>query len=277
MNAVSEAIEIGETAGCGVEISHHKTSGPGAYGLTKETLPFIAAARARGVDVTIDVYPYVASSSSLAAMYRIGRGAAFDHIKAIVASVKYNKDRYEGRYVHDIAADLDLPVREAVRKVLDDEENTPSVIMFVMDEADVRRVLADDHAMAGSDGLPTDGKPHPRLYGTMPRILGTYVREEGLLSLEDAVRKMTSLPAHKHLLGKRGLLRPGWAADIVVFDPDAIADVATYDDPRQYPPGIEHVIVNGQLAVEHARQTDTRPGHMLLRPLTPVLGYLHAE
>lgn len=269
MEAVGEAIRIGEEAGCGVQISHHKSSGPGAYGLTKETLPFIAAARARGVDVTIDVYPYVASSSSLAAMYRIGRGAAFENVEAIVASVKYNKEKYEGRYVRDIAADLDLPVREAVAKVLEDEENTPSVIMFVMDEADVRRVLADDHCMIGSDGLPTDGKPHPRLYGTMPRVLGTYVREEGLLTLEDAIRKMTSLPARKHRLGKRGQLRPGWAADIVVFDPGAIADVATYDEPRQYPPGIDFVVVNGAVVVDGGQQTDARPGRMLRREATP--------
>jgi N-acyl-D-amino-acid deacylase len=202
-------------------------------------------------------------------MYRIGRGAAFENVEAIVASVKYNKEKYEGRYVRDIAADLDLPVREAVAKVLEDEENTPSVIMFVMDEADVRRVLADDHAMIGSDGLPTDGKPHPRLYGTMPRVLGTYVREEGLISLEEAVRKMTSLPARKHRLGRRGELRPGWAADIVIFDLDTVADVATYDDPRRYPPGIEYVLVNGRVAVERGTQTDARAGRMLRREATP--------
>jgi N-acyl-D-amino-acid deacylase len=265
MTAVGEAIEIGEAAGCGVQISHHKSSGAGAYGLTQQTLPYIAEARARGIDVTIDVYPYIASSSSLAAMYRIGRGAAFETAEAIVASVKYNKEKYEGRYVRDIAADLDLPIREAVAKVLEDEENTPSVIMFIMDEADVQRVVADDHCMVGSDGLPTDGKPHPRLYGTMARVLQRYVREEGLMTLEEAVRKMTSLPAKKHRLGKRGVLAAGWAADIVVFDPDTIEDVATYAEPRQYPKGIAHVVVNGQVAVEDGRQTDARPGRMLRR------------
>jgi N-acyl-D-amino-acid deacylase len=265
MKAVAEAIEIGERAGCGVQISHHKSAGPGAYGLTKETLPFIAAARARGVDVTIDVYPYIASSSSLAAMYRVGRGAAFEGVEAIVASVKYNKEKYEGRYIRDIAADLDLPIKEAVAKVLEDEENTPSVIMFVMDEADVRRVISDDHCMIGSDGLPTDGKPHPRLYGTMARVLQTYVREEGLLTLEDAVRKMTSLPAKKHRLSERGVLRESWFADLVVFDPNKIADVATYDEPRQHPAGIAHVVVNGRLAVRDGAQTGEQAGRMLRR------------
>lgn len=270
MKAVAEAIEIGETAGCGVQLSHHKSAGPGAYGLTKETLPFIAAARARGVDVTIDVYPYIASSSSLAAMYRVGRGAAFEGVEAIVASVKYNKEKYEGRYIRDIAADLDLPIKEAVAKVLEDEENTPSVIMFVMDEADVRRVISDDHCMIGSDGLPTDGKPHPRLYGTMARVLQTYVRDEGLMTLEEGVRKMTSLPARKHRLGDRGELREGWAADIVVFDPDTVADIASYADPRQYPTGIQHVVVNGELVVRDGKQTDARSGKLLRRqPTSP--------
>ncbi|MBI5288760.1 MAG: D-aminoacylase [Chloroflexi bacterium] len=265
MDAVGEAIEIGERAGCGVQISHHKSAGPGAIGLTKETLPFIAAARARGVEVTIDVYPYVASSSSLAAMWRIGRGAAFEHVRAIVASVKYNKEKYEGKYIHDIAAELDLPIGEAVEKVLADEENTPSVIMFVMDEADVRRVVEDEHCMVGSDGLPTEGKPHPRLYGTMPRVIQRYVREEGVLTLEEAVRKMTSLPAKKHRLGDRGMLEAGRYADVVVFDAETIADVATYAEPRQYPPGIAWVVVNGQVAVEGGAQTDARAGRMVVR------------
>jgi N-acyl-D-amino-acid deacylase len=265
LEAVGEAISIGEQAGCGVQISHHKAAGAGCFGMTKESLPFIAAARARGVDVTIDVYPYVASSSSLAAMFRLGRGAAFEQAPAIIASVKYNKERYEGKYVRDIAADLDLPIPDAIRKVLADEENTPSVIMFIMDEADVRRVVADEHAMIGSDGLPSEGKPHPRLYGTMPAVLQKYVREEPLLTLEDAVRKMTSLPAQKHRIGERGVLREGWHADIVVFDPATVADIATYAEPRQYPAGIDYVVVNGEIAADHGRQTDARAGKMLRR------------
>ncbi len=265
MEAVAEAIEIGETAGCPVQISHHKAAGPGANGLTRQTLPFIAAARSRGVDVSIDVYPYIASSSSLAAMFRIGRDATFEQVEAIVASVKYNKEKYEGKYIRDIAADLDLPIGDAVRKILADEENTPSVIMFIMDEADVRMVVEDDHCMIGSDGLPTEGKPHPRLYGTMPRVIQRYVREEGVLTLEEAVRKMTSLPAKKHRLGKRGVLQPGWIADVVVFNPETIEDIATYAEPRQYPAGIEAVIVNGQVAVDGGRQTDAQAGRLVRR------------
>ena len=215
--------------------------------------------------MTIDVYPYVASSSSLAAMFRIGGPAAFESAPAIIASVKHNKERYEGKYISDIASALDLPIGDAIRKVLQDEENTPSVIMFIMDEPDVRRVVSDDHCMVGSDGLPSEGKPHPRLYGTMAAVLQKYVRDEPVITLEDAVRKMTSLPAAKHRVAERGVLREGWFADVVVFDQEKVADVATYAEPRQYPAGIEYVVVNGQVAAERGRQTDARAGRMLRR------------
>ena len=262
-----------------MQISHHKAGGPTAKGLTKESLRFIAEARARGIDVTVDVYPYTASSSSLAAMFRIGREAVFEAIPSIIASVKYEHEKYEGKYIADIAAEMDLPIGDAIRKLLHDEENSPSVIMFIMDEEDVRRVVADDHAMIGSDGLPSEGKPHPRLYGTMPRTIQKYVREEGVITLEDAVRKMTSLPARKHLLKDRGELRPGAYADVVVFNPETIADVATYAEPRQYPAGIEYVLVNGAVAVD-AGPPDRRPRRphaasgvivIVARPLQPAL------
>jgi N-acyl-D-aspartate/D-glutamate deacylase len=136
-------------------------------GLTKQSLAFIAEARARGVDVTMDVYPYTASSSSLAAMFRIGRERVFEAVPSIIASVKYEHEKYEGKYISDIAAELGMTIGDAVRKILHDEENSPSVIMFIMDEDDVRRVVANPQSMIGSDGLPSEGKPHPRLYGTM--------------------------------------------------------------------------------------------------------------
>jgi len=269
LDALNEAIAIGEQAGCGVQISHHKAAGPGAYGLTTRSLPLLAAARARGVDVTIDAYPYVASSSSLAAMWRIGREPVFESVPAIIASVKYDHEKYEGKYISDIAAELDLPIGDTVRKILHDEENSPSVIMFIMEEDDVRRVIADDHCMAGSDGLPSAGKPHPRLYGTMARFIQRYVREDPVMTLEEAVRKMTSLPAAKHRLGGRGVLEPGAAADIVVFDLRTIADIATYDAPRQYPAGIDYVVVNGEVAVDAGAQTAARAGRMLRRAVSP--------
>jgi len=263
IDAVDEALTIGEQSGCPVQLSHHKSGGvPGG---TKISLPHIAAARARGIDVTMDMYPYAASSSSLAAMFRIGREETFKRVPAIIASVKYNKEKYEGKYIADIAQELGLPVGETIRRILEEEEGTPSVIMFIMDEDDVRRVAADPHCMVGSDGLPTEGKPHPRLYGAMAAFIEKYVRGVPVMPLEEAVRKMTSLPAGKHRLKERGALRTGWFADIVVFDPETIADVATYAEPRQYPAGIDYVIVNGQVAAEHGVQTDARAGRMLRR------------
>jgi N-acyl-D-aspartate/D-glutamate deacylase len=263
LRAVEEAIRIGEEAGCGVEISHHKAAGREAWGATERSLAVIADARARGLDVTVDVYPYTAGSTALAAIARFGDDVF--EMPALIASVKYNKDAYEGKYVSDIAAALGMSNGDAVRKLLLDEENSPTVINFTMDEPDVRRVLADQHAMIGSDGIPSEGKPHPRLYGTMARVLGTYVRDTGLLTVEDAVRKMTSLPSAKHRVKERGLLREGWFADVVVFDPAKIDDIATYEEPRQYPKGIEYVVVNGKLAVDGGHQTDARAGRMLRR------------
>jgi len=263
LRAVEEAIRIGEEAGCGVEISHHKAAGREAWGSTERSLSVIAEARARGLDVTVDVYPYTAGSTALAAIARFG-DEVFE-MPALIASVKYNKDAYEGKYVEDIAAELGMSKGDTVRKLLHDEENSPTVINFTMEEPDVRRVLSDEHAMIGSDGIPSEGKPHPRLYGTMARVLGTYVRETAVLTLEDAVRKMTSLPAGKHRVKERGILHERWYADVVVFDPAKIDDVATYEEPRQFPKGIEYVVVNGKLAVDGGHQTDARAGHMLRR------------
>jgi N-acyl-D-amino-acid deacylase len=137
--------------------------------------------------------------------------------------------------------------------------------MFVMDEPDVRRVLQHHTCMIGSDGLPTGGKPHPRLYGTFPRVLGHYAREEGLFSIEEAVRRMTSLPAAKFQLAERGELREGYWADLVVFDPEQIADTATYEEPRAYPRGIAGVFVNGEAVFEDGRPSGGRAGQVLTR------------
>jgi N-acyl-D-amino-acid deacylase len=265
LEAVSEAIRIGEEAGVPVQISHHKASGRPNYGLTERSLPLIDAARSRGLDVTIDAYPYTAASTALVAIAPRGRmreGA--DPHDVMVASVKY-QHQYEGKRLDEIASMMDLPVEEAVERLLREEENAPSAIMFVMDEPDVRRVLQHPTCMIGSDGLPTGGKPHPRLYGTFPRVLGTYARDEGLFSLEESVRRMTSLPAGKFRLAERGELREGYWADAVVFDPATIDDIATYEEPRRYPRGIAFVVVNGQVIVEGGTPSTVPAGQVLAR------------
>jgi N-acyl-D-aspartate/D-glutamate deacylase len=134
-----------------------------------------------------------------------------------------------------------------------------------MDEADVRRVMKHELCMIGSDGLPSGGKPHPRLYGTFPRVLGRYARDEGLLTLEEAVHKMTAQPAQRFGLEQRGEVREGWFADLVVIDPRTVADTATYEEPRRFPRGIEYVTVNGEVVVDNCKQTQARPGRVLRR------------
>ena len=136
--------------------------------------------------------------------------------------------------------------------------------IVAMDEADVRRVLAHPTTMIGSDGIPSvEGKPHPRLYGTFARVLGTYVREEHLLTLEDAIFRMTGFPAQKFRLTDRGCICEGAYADLVVFEPQVIADIGTYQEPRRYPPGIDYVLVNGKVTADHGRHTGERSGRVL--------------
>jgi N-acyl-D-amino-acid deacylase len=266
LDAVREAIRIGEEAETGVQISHFKASGQHAWGLTERSLPLVDEARARGLDVTIDVYPYTAASTALAAIAPRGRlTERMEPHEVMVAAVKH-QHQYEGKRLDEIALMMDLPVEDATSRLLREEENSPVAVMFIMDEPDVRRVLAHHTCMIGSDGIPSPtGKPHPRLYGTFPRVLGRYVRDERLISLEEAVRRMTSLPAAKFRLADRGEVREGAWADLVVFDPETIADTATYEEPRQYPRGISTVIVNGQVVVEGGRPQSRPAGRVLAR------------
>lgn len=266
LDSVREAIRIGEEAGTPVQISHHKASGRDNWGLTKESLAVIDEARERGVAVTMDAYPYTAASTALAALTRNGRLVrALDPHDVMVASVKYQHE-YEGKRLDEIADMMDLPVEDAVPKLLNDEDQAVVAVMFIMEEGDVRRILQHPQCMIGSDGIPSPtGKPHPRLYGTFPRVLERYVREEGILSLEEGVRKMTSLPARTFMLADRGEIREGAWADLVIFDPAKIIETATYEDPRNYPTGISHVIVNGQVVVENGTVRGGPSGQFLLR------------
>ena len=266
LDSVREAIRIGEEAEVPVQISHHKASGRANWGLTEQSLSIIEEARARGLDVTIDAYPYSAASTALAALLMRGqlvRGMVPDDI--LVASVK-RQHQYEGKRLDEVATMMDLPVDEAIQRLLQEEENAVVVVMFIMEEGDVRRVLQHPACMIGSDGIPSPtGKPHPRLYGTFPRVLGHYVREVGLLSLEEAVRRMTSLPAAKFHLADRGRIAEGAWADLTVFDPERVADTATYDDPRRYPTGIAYVFVNGEPVVARGAPVAGGAGRVLAR------------
>ncbi|MEO6197897.1 MAG: D-aminoacylase [Dehalococcoidia bacterium] len=262
MEAVEEAVTIGRESGAAVQISHHKAAAESVWGKTKESIAFIDEQRASGLDITFDVYPYTAGSTVLAAAARVER--AIDPDRIMVASCT-ERHEYEGKTLREIGDMLGIPHEQVVARVLS-EEPAAVAIFFSMHEDDVQQVVSHPHCMIGSDGIPSaTGKPHPRLYGTFPRVIRRYVREEGLLSLEEAIRKMTSLPARRFNLAERGELRPGWFADIIVFDPNHIADIATYQEPRQYPEGISYVIVNGEVAAERGSQTAEHCGRLLRR------------
>jgi len=304
IEAVAELIRISQESGVPGDISHHKVTGLEVRGQSVTTLRLVDEARARGLDITLDQYPYTASSTGLSVL--LPTWAKSESAKTIAA--RYAEDpAYREKLraaivdimIHDRAAED--PARivvaacafdpslngKSLRQVLEEQgvepttaraadlvvqwnaRGTVSCVYHSMDDADVERILRHPACMVASDGTVLKfgaGVPHPRSYGTFPRILGVYVRQKKVLSLEEAVRKMTSLPAQRMGLHDRGLLRPGLAADLVIFDPDRIIDRATFTDPHQYPDGIDYVFVNGSLVVEHSALTAARPGRALRGP-----------
>ncbi len=268
LDAVTETIRVGEEGGAPVQISHHKASGRAAWGLVHRSLPLIDAARARGVDVTADQYPYTAGSTSLFAVlqnYEEGTaGVGEAEWDTIVLASSPRHPEWEGHSLTALAADFGVEPVEAARGVVDAEGYGAVVVLHSMSEDDVRTVMAHPTTMIGSDGIPTmGGKPHPRLYGTFARVLGHYTRDAGVLELEQAVHRMTGMPAAKFGLVGRGAIEPGASADLVLFDPVTIDDVATYESPRQHPTGIVDVWVNGTRVVRDGVHTGARPGRAL--------------
>jgi N-acyl-D-aspartate/D-glutamate deacylase len=185
----------------------------------------------------------------------------------IVANVPKDPEKYEGKTLGQIAHDEHKEADLATVELFAEQGGDVSIVMFYMSEKDVRLALADPLTSVDTDGTAISpdfgGKPHPRYYGTFPRILGRYVREQKIMSLEEAVRKMTSLPAQRLGITDRGLLRPGMWADLVVFDPDHVIDNATFDKPHAYPTGISHVIVNGVTVIRNGDHTGSLPGRPL--------------
>lgn len=276
LDSVREAIAIGERAGVPVQISHHKAAGREAWGLVRDSLRLLEEARGRGLEVHADQYPYTAGSTVLGAIAqnqgfrpRSGSGlGAVDPASVVVASTASHPE-WEGRSIEHFMEIFDLPAQEAAERVLADEPGA-TCVMHSMHEDDVRTVMRHPSTMIGSDGIPTlGGKPHPRLYGTFARVLGRYARDLGLFPLEEGVHRMTGLPAHKFGLEDRGIVREGAFADLVVFDPDTILDVGTYEDPNHPPEGIVHVFVNGTPVVRDREHTGARPGRALRRAPAP--------
>jgi N-acyl-D-amino-acid deacylase len=314
VEAVAEAISIGERAGVSVQISHHKAAGNFNWGKVKTTLAMIDEANRRGLDVHSDVYPYTAGSTVLSAMFvplwafegstermlerlkdpetraRIIRDSKEQLLAyvdlprwlsavpkrwllplilrkmgdmVVVNSVKRQK-HYEGRRLTEIARERKKELHEAMVDLLIEEETAVSAIAHVMSEDDVKSVMSHSRTMIGTDGFPLkDGKAHPRTYGTYPRVLTHYVGKLGLLSLEQAIFRMTGMVARKLGMSDRGVIARGAAADLVVFDPARLKDRATFESPHNPPEGIVHVFVNGAWTVKDGAHTGARGGRVL--------------
>jgi N-acyl-D-amino-acid deacylase len=308
LDALEEAIRIGKRARIPVEIWHLKVAGKKNWGRMAEVVKRIELARAEGVDIAADVYPYLAGMNNLTA--DLPGWAMADGTEAMLERLRNKEQRAlievevtngwadadvperirvtscvlpeakpaEGKTVAELAKARGVtPAAALVDLVLADRGNT-DVIRFWVDEPDLRLAMRQPWTSFGSDAaaVAVDGPlaaegTHPRTFGSMPRVLGTYVREQALFPLEEAVRKMTSLPAARLGLADRGLLRAGMAADVVVFDGATVAATATYQNPRQYPLGVELVLVNGQIVLRDGIRTEARPGRPLLHPVPPEL------
>src|SRR5947208_738813 len=252
LDSLDESFRVGRTAQVPVVISHHKTTGVANFGRTAETLPKIAAAM-KGQEIGLDAYPYIASSTVL-------RTSRLDEATRVLITWSKPMPEQAGRELAEIAREWGVGLREAAERL-----QPAGAIYWMMDEADVRRVLAFEHTMIGSDGLPHDVHPHPRLWGTFPRVLGHYCREVGLFSLEEAVSKMTGLSAARFGLTGRGVIRAGAYADRCVLDANSIIDRASFAEPTLPAAGIEHAFVNGRPVWSEGKPTGERPGRALRR------------
>ena len=303
LDSVRETIRIGEEGGLPTQITHHKIMGRPNWGQSVQSLKLVEEARARGVDVTIDQYPYTASSSGIAALFpqwaleggqkstveRLSAPAERARIKAIIVDkLKFDRGAGDPKNVSLVSCSFDASLAgknlsevtraRGVEPTMENAADTAidlqskggcSAIYHAIDEEDVVRIMRSPYTMIASDGdIPVFGQssPHPRSYGTFARVLGVYVREKHVLTLEDAIRRMSGYPAERLKLWDRGLVRPGMKADIVVFDPDKVADRAQYEKPHQYSVGFRDVIVNGKLVLHNEKVTTERPGRVLYGP-----------
>ncbi len=290
LESIEEVATIGANSGVKLHISHFKAAGKRNWGRSTQGLEAIEKARKTGLSITVDQYPYTAGSTFLSArlpnwMHEGGVDAMLDRLRdpstrdrayaemtdnqdatawedTFVTSVETEENkRLEGKRLSEIAEMRDVDPVEALFELVLEENNAVGMVSFSMSEEDVRTIMRSPIQMFCTDGIVL-GKPHPRAYGSFPRVLGRYVRD-GVLALEEAIRKMTSLPAERFGLRGRGVLKPGAHADITIFNPETVIDTGTYEDPIRFPEGIEYVIVNGRVTVDRGAHTGERAGMVL--------------
>ncbi len=303
VKSVDETIAIGENGLLPTQVTHHKVIGKGNWGASTETLAHVAAARARGVDATLDQYPYTASSTGINALLPSwaqdgGREATLRRLKdpetrarikaIVVENIKFDRGGGDPKNIQIASAGFDpslagknLAQITAARGVAITIENAADTALDIIEkggasanshannEEDLVRILRDPNSMVGSDGEVIHfgvAAPHPRGYGTFVRVLGRYVRELKVITLQEAIRKMTSFPAQRLGLFDRGLIRPGMVADLVLFDENEIADKATFENPHQYAVGVKSVLVSGEVIFDGKAMTAARPGKILKGP-----------
>jgi N-acyl-D-aspartate/D-glutamate deacylase len=295
LQAIREILGVAHQAEIPLQISHLKTSGERNWGKLSEALGLIEEARSRGQEVSADRYPYTASNTGLQAVLpswalegnrveqvarlrdegvreRLARELVdrrWDRVMIAEVTRPENR-RYEGLRVHEAAKAAGKDPVNFVCDLLGEEEARVDAIFFTMSEENLAEILARPYVMVASDsgtraivGPLGRGRPHPRTFGTFPRVLGLYVREKHLLDLPTAIRKMTHDPCRRFGITGRGLIAPGTYADLVLFDPDGVRDRATYEEPLQYPDGIHYVLVNGVITVEEGEHTGARAGRVL--------------
>lgn len=300
LSAMAEVLEIGRESGVKVHFSHFKVCGVGNWGRVPKMLELLDDAKYRGIDVSFDQYPYIAGSTMLALIlppwvHDGGAEMMLDRLKdgslrkqivrdmiggiqgwesiikdsgaerVYVSSVASSKNRDTvGKNLIEIGKMRNKDTYEAIFDLIVEEKNAVGMLIFSGSEENVVTLMKRSEQNFCTDGL-LGGKPHPRVYGSFPRVLGKYVREEKVITLEEAIKKMTSKPAGVFNVKNRGLLKPGYYADIVIFDPDTIIDKATFKEPKQFPKGIETVIVNGKLVIEEGKHTGRISGKVLRR------------
>ena len=303
VKSVNETVAIGENGALPTQVTHHKIIGKGNWGASDQTLAAVAAARARGVDATIDQYPYTASSTGINALLPAwaqdgGRQATLTRLKdretrakikaVVVDNIRFDRGGGDAKNIQIASAGFDptlagknlaqitaargleVTLENAAETALDIiEKGGASAIFHAINEEDLVRILRDPNSMVASDGEVIRfgvASPHPRGYGTFVRVLGRYVRELKVITLQDAIRKMTSFPAQRLGLLDRGLVRPGMKADLVIFDESEIGDRATFEKPHQYAVGVKWVLVSGEVIFDGKAMTAARPGKLLKGP-----------